>query len=136
MKVTPTLFFILVSCLAIPASIFATASSTDLALEQAVSNEGAQSTEGQRNGFVCQLALSHLRYMIQENQINHDYFNQRSQQLMKQGGTKTGEIVAYTSAGNSGDIQTPAQACANMWRNSPGHWANMAPYWDNYCYKR
>jgi len=60
----------------------------------------------------------HNAYMIQKNVVNHDFFQERSQNLIQVlGATRVNENVAY-------NYNTP-QAALNAWLNSPGHKANI-----------
>ena len=60
----------------------------------------------------------HNAYMIQNNVVNHDFFEERSQNLIEVlGATRVHENVAY-------NYNTP-QAAMNAWLNSPGHKANI-----------
>jgi uncharacterized protein YkwD len=60
----------------------------------------------------------HNYYMIDNNVFNHDYFQQRSDNLIRVlGAEKVGENIAY-------NYQTPESAFA-AWLNSPAHKANI-----------
>ena len=60
----------------------------------------------------------HNEYMIEKNVVNHDFFEERSQNLIQVlGALKVSENVAY-------NYNTP-QAAVNAWLNSPGHKANI-----------
>jgi len=60
----------------------------------------------------------HNEYMITNNVVNHDYFQQRSQNIIQVlGAVKVNENVAYNYA-------TP-EAALHAWLNSPGHKANI-----------
>ena len=60
----------------------------------------------------------HNIYMIDNNVVNHDYFQQRSNNLIQVlGAEKVGENIAY-------NYQTPESAIS-AWLNSPGHKANI-----------
>ncbi|MBP6374414.1 MAG: CAP domain-containing protein [Flavobacterium sp.] len=60
----------------------------------------------------------HNVYMIAKKAVNHDLFDQRSQNIMEVlGAVKVNENVAYNFA-------TPASAL-NAWLNSPAHKANI-----------
>ena len=60
----------------------------------------------------------HNFYMIDNNVVNHDYFQQRADNLMEVlGAEKVGENIAY-------NYQTAESAFA-AWLNSPSHKANM-----------
>jgi uncharacterized protein YkwD len=60
----------------------------------------------------------HNVYMIAKKVVNHDLFDQRSQNIMEVlGAVKVNENVAYNFA-------TPASAL-NAWLNSPAHKANI-----------
>jgi uncharacterized protein YkwD len=60
----------------------------------------------------------HNIYMIDNNVVNHDYFQRRSDNLIQVlGAAKVGENIAY-------NYQTPESAFS-AWMNSPSHKANM-----------
>ncbi len=60
----------------------------------------------------------HNYYMIDNNVFNHDYFQQRSDNLIRVlGAERVGENIAY-------NYQTAESAFA-AWLNSPGHKANI-----------
>ena len=60
----------------------------------------------------------HNEYMIDNNVVNHDYFEQRSNNIIQVlGAERVGENIAY----NYGT----AEAAMNAWLNSPGHKANI-----------
>ena len=60
----------------------------------------------------------HNEYMIQKNVVNHDLFQERSQNIIDVlGALKVNENVAY-------NYSTPASVL-NAWLNSPGHKANI-----------
>ncbi|MBF0694775.1 MAG: CAP domain-containing protein [Flavobacterium sp.] len=60
----------------------------------------------------------HNEYMIANNVVNHDYFQQRSQNIIEVlGAVKVNENVAY-------NYNTP-QAALNAWLNSNGHKGNI-----------
>lgn len=60
----------------------------------------------------------HNDYMIEKNVVNHDFFEERSQNLIQVlGAVRVNENVAY-------NYNTP-QAAMNAWLNSPGHRANI-----------
>ena len=60
----------------------------------------------------------HNIYMIDNKVVNHDYFQQRADNLMQVlGATRVGENIAY-------NYQTPESAMS-AWLNSPEHKANI-----------
>lgn len=60
----------------------------------------------------------HNEYMIENNVVNHAFFEERSQNLIQVlGAVKVNENVAY-------NYQTP-QAALHAWLQSPGHKANI-----------
>ena len=60
----------------------------------------------------------HNIYMIDNNVVNHDYFQQRSDNLIQVlGAARVGENIAY-------NYQT-AENAFSAWMNSPGHRANI-----------
>lgn len=60
----------------------------------------------------------HNQYMIDNNVVNHDYFDQRAENIIEVlGATKVGENIAY-------NFSTP-NAALYAWLNSPGHKANL-----------
>ena len=60
----------------------------------------------------------HNIYMIDNNVVNHDYFQQRSNNLVQVlGAERVGENIAY-------NYQTPESAMS-AWLNSPGHKENI-----------
>ena len=60
----------------------------------------------------------HNEYMIDNNVVNHDYFQERSNNIIQVlGAEKVGENIAYN--------YPTAQAALNAWLNSPTHKANI-----------
>ena len=60
----------------------------------------------------------HNEYMISNNVVNHDYFEQRSNNIIKVlGAERVGENIAYN--------YTTAQSAMQAWLNSSGHKANI-----------
>ncbi len=60
----------------------------------------------------------HNSYMIQNNVVNHDYFDSRANNIIQVlGAVRVGENIAY-------NFSSPASAL-NAWKNSPGHKANL-----------
>lgn len=60
----------------------------------------------------------HNMYMIDNNVVNHDYFQQRSDNLIQVlGAARVGENIAY-------NYQT-AESAFSAWMNSPSHKANL-----------
>lgn len=60
----------------------------------------------------------HNSYMIQNNVVNHDYFDSRANNIMQVlGAVRVGENIAY-------NFSSPSSAL-NAWKNSPGHKANL-----------
>ena len=65
--------------------------------------------------YKCQ---EHNFYMIDNKVVNHDYFQQRANNLVEVlGATRVGENIAY-------NYQTPESAMS-AWLNSPDHKANI-----------
>jgi len=63
-------------------------------------------------------SLEHNEYMIENNVVNHDYFNERAENIIEVlGAVKVGENIAY-------NFSTP-NAALYAWLNSPGHKANL-----------
>jgi uncharacterized protein YkwD len=70
------------------------------------------------NTLATNLANEHTEYMIAQNDISHDDFNQRSDRLIdEENATRTGENVAYG--------QRSASAVMEAWLNSSGHRKNI-----------
>ena len=60
----------------------------------------------------------HNFYMIDNNVVNHDYFQQRSDNLVRVlGAEKVGENIAYN--------YQAAESAMSAWLNSPSHKANI-----------
>ncbi len=60
----------------------------------------------------------HNLYMIENNVVNHDFFDSRANNIMQVlGATKVGENIAY-------NYSTP-NAALHAWLNSPGHKENL-----------
>lgn len=60
----------------------------------------------------------HNEYMIDNNVVNHDYFYDRSENLIEVlGAEKVGENIAYN--------YLTAESAFNAWMNSPTHKANI-----------
>lgn len=63
-------------------------------------------------------SLEHNNYMIEKNVVNHDYFEERSNNIIQVlGAVKVGENIAY-------NFSTPNSALY-AWLQSPGHKANL-----------
>lgn len=70
------------------------------------------------NNLATILAEEHTHYMIAQNDISHDNFDERSNRLFaEENATRTGENVAYG--------QQSAKAVMEAWINSSGHRANI-----------
>lgn len=70
------------------------------------------------NDLATDLAIDHTEYMIDQNDISHDDFDERSDQLITdENASRTGENVAYG--------QRSAEAVMQAWLNSPGHRKNI-----------
>ena len=63
--------------------------------------------------YASAYAVEHTKYMIDLEQINHDYFSRRSGALMNQGAIQVGENVAKG--------YTTAEEVVYAWINSPSH---------------
>jgi uncharacterized protein YkwD len=60
----------------------------------------------------------HNIYMIDNNVVNHDYFESRSENIIEVlGAVRVGENIAYNFVN--------AESAINAWLNSPGHKANI-----------
>jgi uncharacterized protein YkwD len=60
----------------------------------------------------------HNIYMIDNNVVNHDYFESRSENIIEVlGAVRVGENIAYNFVN--------AESALNAWLNSPGHKANI-----------
>jgi uncharacterized protein YkwD len=63
-------------------------------------------------------SLEHNQYMIDNNVVNHDFFEERSNNIIQVlGAVKVGENIAY-------NFSTPNSAL-HAWLQSPGHKANL-----------
>ncbi len=63
-------------------------------------------------------SLEHNEYMIDNNVVNHDYFESRANNIKYLlGAVRVGENIAF-------NFSTPASALY-AWKNSPGHKANL-----------
>jgi uncharacterized protein YkwD len=123
------LVFTLVSCssdssedLAAPAAIVQTYdySTAELELEDAINEYrvsiGLNALE--TINHISYKAEEHNEYMIEQNSISHDFFSERSHNLMQVlGATKVNENVAYN--------YVSANSVLHAWLNSPGHKANI-----------
>ena len=70
------------------------------------------------NNLATQLAEEHTYYMIGQNDISHDYFDDRADRLFdEENATGVGENVAYG--------QQTANDVMDAWLNSSGHRANI-----------
>lgn len=70
------------------------------------------------NTLATDLANEHTFYMIDQNDISHDDFDQRSSKLFEEeNATRTGENVAFG--------QQSAKAVMEAWLNSSGHRENI-----------
>ena len=63
--------------------------------------------------YASAYAVSHTKYMIDIDQINHDNFGVRSSALKDRGASSVGENVAFG--------YKTAEAVVNAWLNSPPH---------------
>ena len=71
-----------------------------------------------RNEIADEIAEGHTNYMVYQNQISHDNFNGRFQELQN--------LVAANSAGeNVGYGYPTAVTVMDAWPNSPGHRNNI-----------
>lgn len=71
-----------------------------------------------KNLLATDLANAHTKYMIAQNDINHDDFSDRSNRLiMEENASSTGENVAFG--------QRSAKQVMDAWLNSPGHRRNI-----------
>ena len=59
------------------------------------------------------LAVSHSKYMIEQNKISHDNFSERATILGNEGAQAVGENVAFG--------YNDAEEVVNAWINSPSH---------------
>lgn len=72
----------------------------------------------ERINHISYKSAEHNQYMIDNNVVNHDYFDSRANNIMQVlGAVKVGENIAY-------NFSTP-NAAINAWKNSPGHKANL-----------
>tara|TARA_R110002073_G_scaffold335987_1_gene529753 strand:+ start:20478 stop:20963 length:486 start_codon:yes stop_codon:yes gene_type:complete len=71
-----------------------------------------------RNDFADQLATDHTNYMISKNQISHDNFNQRFQELQQ-------NVNAKSAGENVASGYPTAESVMDGWINSSGHKANI-----------
>jgi uncharacterized protein YkwD len=70
--------------------------------------------ELQPNQHISYVCYEHNIYMIENNVVNHDYFQQRVNNLQNTlGAVRVGENIAY-------NYQNPTSTF-NAWLNSPGH---------------
>ncbi|MDX1272030.1 CAP domain-containing protein [Bizionia paragorgiae] len=77
------------------------------------------------NPLVKGQAYSHTEYMIQDNEISHDYFYSRENYLVQHAGAvRVGENVAYG--------YTNAEAVVNAWIASEGHRENIEGDFTNF----
>ncbi len=95
-------------------------STDELQLEQLINNYrvsvGLNSLESVAH--VSFKSEEHNEYMIAKNQLNHDFFQERSQNIIQVlGATKVNENVAY-------NYITP-EGALHAWLQSPGHKANI-----------
>ncbi len=68
--------------------------------------------------YVSYKSEQHNEYMISKNEVNHDFFQERSQNIMAVvGASKVNENVAYN--------YSTANSVLHAWLNSPGHKANI-----------
>lgn len=72
----------------------------------------------ERINHISYKSSEHNQYMINNNVVNHDYFDSRANNIMQVlGAVRVGENIAY-------NFSTPNSAL-NAWKNSPGHKANL-----------
>ncbi|MFD0863317.1 CAP domain-containing protein [Sungkyunkwania multivorans] len=71
-----------------------------------------------KNNLAEELARDHTLYMISQNDISHEYFDQRAEQLQR-------EANAYGVGENVAAGQPSAQSVMTAWLNSSGHKANI-----------
>jgi uncharacterized protein YkwD len=68
--------------------------------------------------YVSYKSEEHNEYMISKNEINHDFFHERAENIMAVlGASKVNENVAYN--------YSSASSVLHAWLNSPGHKANI-----------
>lgn len=68
--------------------------------------------------YVSMKSEEHNEYMISKNEINHDFFHERAENIMAVlGASKVNENVAYN--------YSTANAVMHAWLESPGHKANI-----------
>ena len=67
--------------------------------------------------YASAYAVDHTFYMIDLEEINHDYFEVRKEGLKDRGAKIVGENVAFG--------YPTAEEVVNAWLNSPGHRANI-----------
>ena len=68
--------------------------------------------------IIKSVAYTHTDYMVEINQVNHDFFYQRKNSLIQNAGAESvTENVAYG--------YSTAQAVVNAWINSDNHRANL-----------
>jgi len=68
--------------------------------------------------YVSYKSEVHNEYMISKNEVNHDFFHERSQDIMAVlGASKVNENVAYNFSS--------AASVLHAWLESPGHKANI-----------
>lgn len=123
------LVFTLISCssdatedLAVPAAVVQNYeySTAELELEDAINEYRASIGLNplQAINHISYKAEEHNEYMIGKNSISHDFFHERSQNLIQVlGAVKVNENVAYN--------YVSANSVLNAWLNSPGHKANI-----------
>jgi uncharacterized protein YkwD len=75
-------------------------------------------SELQTINHISYKSQEHNIYMMDNNVVNHDYFDARASNIIHVlGAVKVGENIAY-------NFSTP-NAVLNAWKNSPGHKANL-----------
>ena len=120
--------FIVCSCSQESSEIITNDARTEIANEISITQEilklvnnhrksvGKSSLE--RNAFADQLATEHTNYMISKNQISHDNFNERFQELQH-------NVNAKSAAENVASGYPTAERVMDGWIHSPGHKANI-----------
>lgn len=82
-------------------------------------------TRLEKINYISYKSSEHNTYMIENNVVNHDYFQQRSQDLINLlGAERVGENIAYNYGSPEGAL--------HAWLTSPDHKANIEGDYTNF----
>ncbi|MBY0370203.1 hypothetical protein K2X33_05915 [bacterium] len=102
------------------------------AFDKAVRRVGGQSANGAETSLLCRLADNFSKAMHDARKMGHYWWDHHQNKMSAAGASGYAENVAHFSP-STGSVEKDAEKCVGLWRSSPGHWANMKPFWANHC---